>query len=181
MGYWSNWDIRMERYDTRLLADIQVVLAFNDAYADYLRDIDHVLRQIGLAVPDVTLFRHICDAGEGVTSDWLCRSLQIDSGQLSRSLRLLEAHRLITLSRKPPDRRFVHVEVRAGHGEHVRQAVDRNVRGIAACLLTRCDRRKRSDLVSALRTLSGILRHRRNLSPENDLVPHPISRLRRAD
>jgi len=172
--------IRWPAYSRDTRAEIDALLEFNDLYGAYLRDIDHTLYKLGLARPDVTVFRHICANGEAMTADWLVYRYGIDRGGLSRNLRVLEGHGLVTLERRAPDRRYLHVKLTA-EGRRFRGEVDRIAAQVAATLLDAIDAASRRQLMASLGLVSGILRHRKALAPDDDLVPHPISRLRRAD
>jgi DNA-binding MarR family transcriptional regulator len=105
----------------------------------------------------------------------------MDAGQLSRSLRMLEAHGCVSLAREAPDARYLQVHL-TPEGVRTLGAIDRRMRDVAMRMMRRFSEEERAALVAAMGALSGILRHRRLWPPEKHvLVPFQVPRLRRAD
>ena len=146
--------------------DLRVVMDFNALYCDYTRDISLFLIETGLSEVDARVLRRIGDMRDGTTAAWLRWSLQMDRGQLSRSLRMLEAHRVVRLARDGPDLRCQEVRL-TPEGRQTLELMDEMLQDVAR--------------LSAMKSLSVILRHRRHRSTPHALVPFQIPRLRRAD
>lgn len=167
--------------DSEHKAQLDAVIEFNELYGEYTRDLREFLVELGLSRPDITVLRKMGSAREGTTSAWLRLTLDMDAGHLSRSLRMLEAHRFVTLRREQPDTRYLQVRLTAD-GLWLLDLIDQRMRDVASRMMRHFPAEDRVAIVSAMRALSGILRHRRLWPCENNvLVPFQVPRLRRAD
>jgi DNA-binding MarR family transcriptional regulator len=75
-----------------------------------MQQLDADLSEFGMTAAQFVILRRIADGTAGTAAE-LCRSLQYDTGSMTRMLDRLEEKSLISRERSPDDRRVVHIRL----------------------------------------------------------------------
>lgn len=131
-----------------------VLRRFNRSYTQRIGALDDSF--LGLGLPLGTA-RVLFETGEGCGVQELRERLGLDSGYLSRVLRQLEEHGLVTVAPDPADRRRRTVTPTAA-GRRTRARLDERSEELAARLLEPLTARQRDRLTEALATADLLVR-----------------------
>jgi DNA-binding MarR family transcriptional regulator len=75
-----------------------------------MQELDADLSEFSMTAAQFVILRRIADGTAGTAAE-LCRSLQYDTGSMTRMLDRLEEKSLISRERSPDDRRVVHIKL----------------------------------------------------------------------
>jgi len=135
--------------------DIDSVRAFNRFYTRQVGLLDQGLHGSEYTLTEARVLYELAHR-EGCTASQLTRDLGVDAGYLSRILKKLQRDHLIERRRTPSDRRQAAVTL-TSRGRAAFEPLQSAARAQVDAMLKPMSARQRRALVSAMRTMQGVL------------------------